>query len=247
MGPRSRARHDRTPTGHDMPGRTSVPHSIDEAFPALPLRALADAALARARALGAEHADFRFERVRSASWRLRDAKPAGSSDTTDLGYAVRVVHGGTWGFASGVDLTMDAAARVAAQAVAMAKLSAQVIAAAGSDERVELADEPVHADADLGLVVRDRPVRRARRGEGGAARRVERAAAGGRRASTTSTPRCSPCTRTSSTPTRPGTVDHPAAGAAAPAAHRGRGRPSRAASSTRCAPSRRRSAAAGST
>nr|WP_237548591.1 MULTISPECIES: TldD/PmbA family protein [unclassified Streptomyces] len=112
----------------------------------MPLRALADAALARARALGADHADFRLERVRSASWLLRDARPAGSSDTTDLGYAVRVVHGGTWGFASGVDMTMDAAARVASQAVAMAKLSAQVIKAAGSTERVELADEPVHAD-----------------------------------------------------------------------------------------------------
>lgn len=132
-------------TGSDH-GRTSVPHSIDAAFAALPLRALADAALARARALGAEHADFRLERIRSASWRLRDAKPAGGSDTTDLGYAVRVVHGGSWGFASGVDLTMDAAAKVASQAVAMAKLSAQVIKAAGSDERVELADEPVHAD-----------------------------------------------------------------------------------------------------
>ncbi|MGK5628075.1 TldD/PmbA family protein [Streptomyces sp. URMC 123] len=123
-----------------------MPHSIDESFLALPLRALADAALARARALGAEHADFRFERVRSASWRLRDAKPAGSSDTTDLGYAVRVVHGGSWGFASGVDLTMDAAARVASQAVAMAKLSATVVRTAGSGETVELADEPVHAD-----------------------------------------------------------------------------------------------------
>ncbi|RLV09008.1 peptidase C69 [Streptomyces griseocarneus] len=121
-------------------------HTIDESFLALPLRPLADAALARARALGAEHADFRFERVRSASWRLRDARPAGSSDATDQGYAVRVVHNGSWGFAAGVELTMDAAARVAGQAVAMAKLSAKVIAAAGSDERVELADEPVHAD-----------------------------------------------------------------------------------------------------
>ncbi|MEU2855699.1 TldD/PmbA family protein [Streptomyces syringium] len=123
-----------------------MPHSIDASFLALPLRPLADAALARARALGAEHADFRFERVRTASWRLRDARPAGTSDDTDLGYAVRVVHGGTWGFASGVDLTMDAAARVASQAVAMAKLSAKVIAAAGSDERVELAHEPVHEE-----------------------------------------------------------------------------------------------------
>ncbi|MFD6880508.1 TldD/PmbA family protein [Streptomyces sp. NPDC060075] len=128
------------------PGRTSVAHSIDAAFTALPLRALADAALARARALGSDHADFRLERIRSASWRLRDAKPSGGSDTTDLGYAVRVVHGGSWGFASGVDLTMDGAAKVASQAVAMAKLSAQVIKAAGSDERVELAAEPVHAD-----------------------------------------------------------------------------------------------------
>ncbi|MFJ2301910.1 TldD/PmbA family protein [Streptomyces sp. NPDC087787] len=123
-----------------------MPHEVDQSFLALPLRPLADAALARARSLGAEHADFRFERVRSASWRLRDARLAGSSDTTDLGYAVRVVHGGTWGFASGVDLTPDAAAKVASQAVAMAKLSAQVIRAAGAEERVELADEPVHAE-----------------------------------------------------------------------------------------------------
>ncbi|MEU6332550.1 TldD/PmbA family protein [Streptomyces sp. NPDC047049] len=125
-----------------MPAR----HAVDETFLALPLHALADAALARARALGADHADFRLERIRSASWRLRDARTSGTSDTTDLGYAVRVVHGGAWGFASGVDLTMDAAARVASQAVAMAKLSAKVIQAAGSDERVELADEPAHPD-----------------------------------------------------------------------------------------------------
>ncbi len=141
-----------------MPEVPTAPHAIDATFTALPLRALADAALARARALGAQHADFRFERVRSASWRLRDAKPSGSSDTTDLGYAVRVVHGGSWGFASGVDLTMDAAAKVASQAVAMAKLSAQVIKAAGSDVgvppgrspwgSVQLADEPVHADRE---------------------------------------------------------------------------------------------------
>lgn len=122
-------------------------HEIDPAFLAYPLRALADAALTRARELGADHADFRFEKVRSAAWRLRDARPSGSSDTTDAGFAVRVVHGGAWGFASGDRMTADGAARVAEQAVDMARLSARVIAAAGSDERVELAPEPVHADA----------------------------------------------------------------------------------------------------
>ncbi|KAB7843229.1 TldD/PmbA family protein [Streptomyces mobaraensis] len=123
-----------------------MPHAIDASFLALPLRPLADAALARARALGADHADFRLERVRNASWRLRDARLAGSADTTDLGYAVRVVHGGAWGFAAGTELTMDAAARVAGQAVAMARLAGKVTAAAGSGDRVELADEPVYAD-----------------------------------------------------------------------------------------------------
>ncbi|WP_432053887.1 TldD/PmbA family protein [Streptomyces sp. bgisy022] len=123
-------------------------HEMDQSFLALPLRPLADAALARARSLGAAHADFRLERVRSASWSLRDARPAGTSDTTDLGYAVRVVHGGAWGFASGVDLTPDAAAKVASQAVAMAQLSARVVRAAGAGPGgpVELADEPVHAE-----------------------------------------------------------------------------------------------------
>ncbi|WP_326599733.1 TldD/PmbA family protein [Streptomyces sp. NBC_01803] len=123
-----------------------MPRTIDESFLSLPLRQLADAALARARALGADHADFRLERVRSATWVLRDARPAGAEDTTDTGYAVRVVHGGSWGFAAGVDMTMDGAARVAAQAVAMAKLSAKIIAAAGSDERVELAPEPAYGE-----------------------------------------------------------------------------------------------------
>ncbi|MFE3939055.1 hypothetical protein ACFXPJ_36200, partial [Streptomyces goshikiensis] len=46
-------------TGPD-PGRNSVPHSIDAAFAALPLRALADAALARARPARAAQSDVRL-------------------------------------------------------------------------------------------------------------------------------------------------------------------------------------------
>jgi TldD protein len=114
---------------------------MDESFLALPLRPLADAALSRARALGVSHADFRLERVRSASLRLRDARPAGGSDSMQLGYAVRVVVDGAWGFAAGVDLTPDAVARVADQAVAVARLSGGL-----SEEVVELAEEPAYGD-----------------------------------------------------------------------------------------------------
>ena len=116
--------------------------SLDDTFLALPAAELADAALSRARELGAEHADFRLERIRTGSIRLRDGQPEGSSDDVDFGLAVRVVHNGAWGFASGVRRSPDAAARLAEQAVATAKLSRVL-----STDPVRLADEPVHAQA----------------------------------------------------------------------------------------------------
>ncbi|MEO7287702.1 MAG: DNA gyrase modulator, partial [Jatrophihabitantaceae bacterium] len=66
--------------------------SLDDTFLALPASQLADAALSRAGELGAEHADFRLERIRTASIRLRDGHLEGSSDDLDFGLSVRVVH-----------------------------------------------------------------------------------------------------------------------------------------------------------
>jgi TldD protein len=105
------------------------------------MRRLADAALSRARELGVEHADFRFERIRTQDLAIRDSRLETSRDGEDLGFAVRVVRDGTWGFAAGVDLTPDAAAHVAGQAVEVAK-----VASAGNSERIELADEPLYPD-----------------------------------------------------------------------------------------------------
>ncbi len=119
-----------------------MPAQIDEAFTDLPLRALADAALTRARELGAEHADLRVERIRDGRQAVHDGRLDGTSDREDIGLAVRVVHDGTWGFASDVVLTPDVAVRVAERAVEVALVSRPL-----STERVELADEPVHADA----------------------------------------------------------------------------------------------------
>lgn len=122
-------------------GRLRRVHDIDPAFTALPLRALADAALSRARELGAEHADFRLERIRSQTLRLHDAALETALDADDVGLSVRVVKDGTWGFAAGIDLTPDGAARVAAQAVEVAG-----VARAVNREPIELAPEPVHGE-----------------------------------------------------------------------------------------------------
>ena len=86
---------------------------IDPEFTALPLRELADAALAEAKSLGAQHADFRAERIRGQHIGLSDGSPQTLFDTDDTGLAVRVIVDGTWGFASAVDLDADAAAQAA--------------------------------------------------------------------------------------------------------------------------------------
>jgi TldD protein len=116
---------------------------IDPEFRALPLSALADAALSRARELGAQHADLRVERIQSQGIDLRDGSVTGVSDTTTVGLAVRVIVDGVWGFASHVELTPERAAATAERAVDVARTLAPVAV-----ERVVRADEPVYAAAE---------------------------------------------------------------------------------------------------
>ena len=114
---------------------------IDPEFTAYPLRSLADNALQHATELGAQHADFRAERILAQRIILSDGTPETMSDRDVLGLAVRVVVDGTWGFAATVDMTPDAEARAAAEAVQVAR-----VAAAINSERIDLADEPRHGD-----------------------------------------------------------------------------------------------------
>jgi TldD protein len=117
--------------------------TIDPSFKALPYRRLADAALNRARDFHVTHADFRFERVRYQDVRVRDGHLQGAGDTEDLGFAVRVILDGAWGFASGVLLSVESAVQVAETAVRTAQ-----VAAAMTTRPVALAPEPVHADVE---------------------------------------------------------------------------------------------------
>ncbi|MCU1603057.1 MAG: peptidase modulator of gyrase, partial [Frankiales bacterium] len=115
--------------------------TVDPAFLALPLRALADAALQSARDAGAEHADVRIERLRSQDLSLRDAALENLSDDVTLGMAVRVIVDGTWGFASSADVTAEEARRLAREAVDVARVARPL-----NSQRIQLADEPVYDD-----------------------------------------------------------------------------------------------------
>src|SRR6266700_877589 len=126
--------------GNESEAMVSGP--IDERFLSLPRERLADVALTRAEALGARHADFRLELLRDQAMRLRDGQLESSGEGETSGFAVRVVADGSWGFAAGVELTTDEVARVAEQAVEVARTSRAI-----NSEPVELADEPAYHDA----------------------------------------------------------------------------------------------------
>jgi TldD protein len=119
-----------------------MPPAVDDSFLALPLRELTAAALTRAGELGARHTSVRIDRVRKGTVRLRDAVLEGSEDGMDTGLAVRVRHGGAWGFAATAEPTQAAALACAERAVQIARHCSGT----GADQ-ADLADEPVHHDA----------------------------------------------------------------------------------------------------
>ncbi len=115
---------------------------IDADFLSLPRHELADAALAAATAAGASHADLRIHRLVNEIVQLRDGELETAVVNRDIGLAVRVVVDGTWGFASHAELSPGIAAETARRAVAVARTLAGL-----NTDRVELASEPVYADA----------------------------------------------------------------------------------------------------
>jgi TldD protein len=132
--------------GCELCGRYGVAvtanRGVDADFLALPRHELADAALSAATAAGASYADLRVHRLSTEIIHLRDGELETAVISRDVGLAVRVIVNGTWGFASHAELAPSVAAETARRAVHVA-----TILAALNAERVELAAEPVYADA----------------------------------------------------------------------------------------------------
>jgi TldD protein len=114
---------------------------VDPEFLALPLDRLADAALAVARSRRATYADFRIERLCSQTIVARDRELQTSLEGETIGFSIRVVCNGAWGFSAGVALSPDVVAAVARRACDVAESLAPL-----NTEPVTLADEPVYTD-----------------------------------------------------------------------------------------------------
>ncbi|MEA3137183.1 MAG: TldD protein [Thermoplasmata archaeon] len=94
-------------------------------------------ALERARGLGASYADVRVETVEENRLSIMDGELRGLVSGQETGFALRVLVGGAWGFASSNDLEAASWRNALERAVALAKAaSAHVV------EPVRLADAP---------------------------------------------------------------------------------------------------------
>jgi TldD protein len=87
---------------------------------------VADAALAVARRLGASYADVRVNRLRTESVATREQQVQNVARNQSVGFGVRVLVNGTWGFAASPVLTADEARRIAEVAVDIGKANARV-------------------------------------------------------------------------------------------------------------------------
>ena len=89
-------------------------------------KALADAAMNAATQAGASYCDVRIGRYVNQFITTRDLRVENIVNTESTGVGVRVIAGGAYGFASTNDLSIDAMASIARQAVAIAKANAKL-------------------------------------------------------------------------------------------------------------------------
>lgn len=121
---------------------------IDPGFLELPLDRLGDCALgAIAQTQGVEYGDFRIHRDRIQGIHVREHDLISLSESEPLGFGVRLVVDGSWGFAGSSDLTQDGVRRAVGAAAEMSRLLRPLL-----DERVELAPEPPHQQTWIGEV-----------------------------------------------------------------------------------------------
>jgi TldD protein len=114
------------------------------------MKQLCSLALDTAQSRGASYADVRIIETRRESIETKNEGVASMRRTEDLGFGVRVIANGSWGFAASREVTREAVEQTAAQAVAIAQASARV-----KHEAVRLTPEPACEDAWKTPVKRD--------------------------------------------------------------------------------------------
>lgn len=120
-----------------LPGWALDAEAAAKLFLAADKDALADAALATAKKLGASYADIRINRYRVEAVNTRERQVLNVSSGQNFGFGVRVLIGGTWGFSASPIVTADEVVRVTAEAAAIAKANSVI-----TRKKIELVPTP---------------------------------------------------------------------------------------------------------
>lgn len=108
-------------------GNTIDPlEALNPGMDAAQKKALADVALAAARAKGASYADVRIGRYLNQFVATRERRVQGIANTESFGVGIRVIANGCWGFAASDKVTKENIAKTAERAVAVAVANAKI-------------------------------------------------------------------------------------------------------------------------
>ncbi|MBM3327631.1 MAG: TldD/PmbA family protein, partial [Calditrichaeota bacterium] len=105
------------------------------------MKSLAQRAVETAKVKGASYADCRIIETRDEDISVQNGTVGNMDLSEDLGFGVRVIADGAWGFACSPNVTPEEIDRIAAMAVRVAKASARL-----KKEDVRLAPEPVYEE-----------------------------------------------------------------------------------------------------
>ncbi len=105
-------------------GRVIAAEALDSAIDVAVKKQLADAAMNAAKSAGATYTDVRIGRYLRQFVITRERNVENIVNTESTGVGVRVIADGAWGFAATNDMTAEAVAKAAREAVAIAKANA---------------------------------------------------------------------------------------------------------------------------
>lgn len=118
-----------------------MPSTIDSDFLSLPYSKFAQIVLELSSKNKLDYCDFRFEKLKSLNINARNLQISNFSKSSSIGYAIRLLYDGTWGFASSNVLTEKDVKETFTKALNLAKNLSQI-----KGYKVKLSPEPIYKD-----------------------------------------------------------------------------------------------------
>lgn len=106
------------------------------------IKKLADISISKAKVLGGEYCDFRISDYRSQNIYTRESNVEYVGDNNDIGFSVRVLKNGVWGFAASSTINENEVRNITIKACEIAVANKRI-----QNRRIKLTDNKVYAES----------------------------------------------------------------------------------------------------